>query len=64
MDEDELTITESNLNPVLSIVTWLLLALMSLTLGFRLLTRFFLKANQAVGLEDFFIVAAYVRTAV
>ena len=64
MDEEEIAITESNLNPVISIVTWLLLALMSLTLGFRLLTRFFLKANQTVGLEDMYIIAAYVCMAI
>lgn len=56
-----ITVTPSNLNPVVQIVTWLLLALVSLMLGFRLLTRSFLKSNRKPGLEDILLFGAYVR---
>lgn len=55
-----IVVTDSNLNPVIQIVTWLLLALVSLTLCFRLLTRFFLKAHRKPGPEDILIFGSYV----
>lgn len=53
-------VTQSDLNPVLQIVTWLLLAITTLMLGFRLLASFFLKAKRVPGQEDVFILISYV----
>ncbi|OTA98510.1 hypothetical protein M426DRAFT_325924 [Hypoxylon sp. CI-4A] len=47
------------MNPILQMVTWLLLALTSLMLGFRFLTKFFLKTNQRFGGEEVLISAAW-----
>lgn len=55
-----LVVTESNLNPILQIVTWILLATATLMLTFRLLTRFFLKSKRTPGLEDILILVSYV----
>lgn len=55
-----LVVTESNLNPVLQVITWLLLAITTLMLAFRFLTSFFLKSKRTPGLEDIFIIVSYV----
>lgn len=55
-----IVVTPFNLNPVVQIVTWLLLALTSLMLCFRVLTRYFLKATRKVGWEDALVIVAYV----
>ncbi|KAH8894555.1 hypothetical protein GQ53DRAFT_820928 [Thozetella sp. PMI_491] len=52
--------TGDNLNPVLQVFTWLLLALTTLLLILRLLVRLFLKSARLFGLEDLLIIAAYV----
>lgn len=51
---------DSNLNPVLQMVTWLLLAAATLMLFFRLLAKFFLKGNRTPGWEEGFILVSYV----
>ncbi|KAI1394387.1 uncharacterized protein F4822DRAFT_424866 [Hypoxylon trugodes] len=52
-------VTDSNLNPILQMVTWLLFALTSLMLCFRFLTKFFLKTNQRFGWEEVLITSAF-----
>ncbi|KAI0381276.1 hypothetical protein F5Y04DRAFT_255159 [Hypomontagnella monticulosa] len=52
-------VDESNLNPILQVTTWLLLALCTLMVGFRLLTKFYIKASRALVLEDDLILSAY-----
>lgn len=54
------TVTDSNSTPILQLVTWFLLAAASLMLFFRLLTKYFLKAQRVPGSEDIFIFASYV----
>ncbi|KAK6828335.1 hypothetical protein PG990_009947 [Apiospora arundinis] len=53
-------VDESNLNPVIQLTTWLLISLTSLMLGFRLMTRFFIKGNMRFTLEDGLIITAYI----
>lgn len=55
-----LFVTDHDLSPVLQIITWILLAVTTLMLVFRLLTRFVLKGHRKVGWEEGFIVAAFV----
>ncbi|KAI2635819.1 hypothetical protein GGS26DRAFT_589485 [Hypomontagnella submonticulosa] len=52
-------VDEFNLNPILQVITWLLLALCTLMVGFRLLTKFYIKSSRALLLEDIFILSAY-----
>ncbi|KAK5625193.1 hypothetical protein RRF57_000909 [Xylaria bambusicola] len=47
-------------SPTLQVVTWLLLALLSLVLSFRLLTRFFIKSDRYIGYDDLFILISFV----
>ncbi|KAI2618102.1 hypothetical protein GGR54DRAFT_184490 [Hypoxylon sp. NC1633] len=54
-----IVVTDSNMNPILQMVTWLLLALTSLMLCFRFLTKFFLKTNQRFGWEELLITSAF-----
>ncbi|KAI0836629.1 hypothetical protein F5Y06DRAFT_298314 [Hypoxylon sp. FL0890] len=54
-----IVVTESNMNPIIQMTTWLLLALTSLMLGFRFLTKFYLKTNQRFGWEEVLITAAF-----
>ncbi|KAI1277948.1 hypothetical protein F5Y07DRAFT_398094 [Xylaria sp. FL0933] len=49
----------SNLNPILQMVTWLLLAITSLMFGLRLLTRFFIKTGKSFSREDAFIIFSF-----
>ncbi|KAF2734353.1 hypothetical protein EJ04DRAFT_552763 [Polyplosphaeria fusca] len=53
-------VTDNDLSPILQVVTWLLLSITSLLLCFRLLTRFVLKANRKFGIEEVFIVSAFI----
>ena len=55
-----ITVTSRNLNPILQVVTWLLLALTTLMVCFRFLTRYFLKTTRQLGLEDGFMILAFV----
>lgn len=57
-----IAITNSHLNPLIRIITWLLLAISSLMLGFRFLTRMYLKSNREFGLEDIMVILAFVCT--
>ncbi|KAI1370480.1 hypothetical protein F4677DRAFT_457850 [Hypoxylon crocopeplum] len=54
-----IVVTDTNMNPILQMVTWLLLALTSLMLCFRFLTKFFLKTNQRFGWEEMLITSAF-----
>jgi hypothetical protein len=54
------TVTETNLNPILQMSTWLLLGLTTLMFCFRLLTRFFLRSNNVLGVEEALALSAYV----
>ncbi|KAI1140089.1 hypothetical protein F5Y05DRAFT_306443 [Hypoxylon sp. FL0543] len=54
-----IVVTASNMNPIIQMTTWLLLALTSLMLCFRFLTKFFLKTNQRFGWEEMLITAAF-----
>ncbi|XXH04146.1 polyamine transporter tpo5 [Hypoxylon texense] len=54
-----IVVTDTNLNPVLQMVTWLLLAMTALMLCFRFLTKFFLKTNQRFGWEEVLITSAF-----
>ncbi|KAI5861115.1 hypothetical protein GGS23DRAFT_598643 [Durotheca rogersii] len=54
-----IVVTDSNLNPILQMITWLLLALTALMLCFRFLTKFFLRTNQRFGWEEVFITSAF-----
>lgn len=58
---DRIIINESNLNPLLQIVTWLLLAFTTLVLLFRLFTNILVKARMPVALEDLLFLSAFVR---
>lgn len=58
---DRIIISDSNLNPVLQIVSWLLLAFTSLVLSFRLFTNIIVKGRMPVSLEDLLFLAAFVR---
>jgi len=55
-----IVVTDDNVNPIIQMTTWLLVALTSLMLCFRILTRFFLKANSPFGLEEILILSAFV----
>lgn len=57
---DRITITESNLNPILQVVTWLLLAFTTLALSFRLFTNIIVKARMPVSMEDLLFLSAFV----
>lgn len=57
---DRIIINESNLNPLLQIVTWLLLAFTTLVLLFRLFTNILVKARMPVALEDLLFLSAFV----
>ncbi|KAI1378115.1 hypothetical protein F4677DRAFT_453775 [Hypoxylon crocopeplum] len=52
-------VSESNLNPILQMITWLLLAIMSLMLCFRQLTRCFIKASKPFSWEDLLVLASF-----
>ncbi|KAK4107239.1 hypothetical protein N656DRAFT_849605 [Canariomyces notabilis] len=52
-------VTETNLNPILQMSTWLLLGLTTLMFCFRLLTRFFLRSNNVLGVEEALALSAY-----
>lgn len=54
-------IQNDNLNPIIQLITWLLLTLTALTLGFRLLTRFFIRGGAPFSREDAFILLSFVR---
>lgn len=58
---DRITISDSNLNPVLQIVSWLLLAFTTLVLSFRLFTNIIVKGRMPVSLEDLLFLFAFVR---
>ena len=53
-------VDENHLNPVLKVVTWLLLALMLLALSFRFLTRLFLKEIRQLRSDEILIILAFV----
>lgn len=55
----DLLVSEPNLNPVLQIVTVLLLATTTLMLAARLLTSFILKSKRSAGLEDILILISF-----
>ncbi|KAI0517030.1 hypothetical protein F5B22DRAFT_144125 [Xylaria bambusicola] len=55
-----MTQTAVDFSPTLQVVTWLLLALLSLVLFFRLLTRFFIKSDRYIGYDGLFILFAFV----
>ncbi|KAG6365653.1 hypothetical protein INS49_007264 [Diaporthe citri] len=57
---NRITITESNLNPVLQILTWLLLAFTTLVLSFRLFTNIIVKGRMPVSLEDLLFLSAFI----
>ncbi|ORY01976.1 hypothetical protein BCR34DRAFT_618181 [Clohesyomyces aquaticus] len=52
-------VTESNKNPVIRVITWLLLAFTTLMVCFRLLTKLLLTARK-YGVEEVLIMIAYV----
>ncbi|KAI1173214.1 hypothetical protein F4777DRAFT_462878 [Nemania sp. FL0916] len=53
-------ITDDDVNPILQIVAWLLLATTTLLLVFRIVARFFLKSKQSFGWDDRFICCSFV----
>jgi hypothetical protein len=52
-------VTPANLNPVIRVITWLLLAITTLMLCFRFLTKLFLAVRK-VGIEEALVLTAYV----
>jgi hypothetical protein len=52
-------VSPANLNPVIRVITWLLLAITTLMLCFRFLTKLFLAVRK-VGIEEALILTAYV----
>ena len=56
-----IVVTDTDMNPIIQMITWLLIALTSLMLCFRFLTKFFLKTNQRFGWEEALIALAFVR---
>ncbi|KAI1762687.1 hypothetical protein GGR53DRAFT_500385 [Hypoxylon sp. FL1150] len=52
-------VSESNLNPIIQMTTWLLLAIMSLMLCFRQLTRCFIKASRSFSWEDLLVLVSF-----
>ncbi|KAI0862845.1 hypothetical protein F4860DRAFT_99698 [Xylaria cubensis] len=52
-------VTPTDLNPILQVTTLLLLSIVTLLLGFRQLTRFYIKAGKPFGWEDAWIIASY-----
>jgi hypothetical protein len=61
LDNAHIVVTDSNLNPIIQIITWILLAAATLMLSFRLLSKHFLRASRVLGWEDVFIFWAFVR---
>ncbi|KAI9644489.1 hypothetical protein NHQ30_006510 [Ciborinia camelliae] len=57
-----IVVTESNLNPIIQVVTWIFLGMTSLMLLFRFITRCFLKSGHRLGWEEALITTAYVCT--
>ena len=55
-----IVVTDTNLNPIIQMSTWLLLALTSLMFCFRLLSRFFLRSNKLLSVEECLAFSAYV----
>ncbi|KAK3331675.1 hypothetical protein B0T19DRAFT_397512 [Cercophora scortea] len=54
-------ITDDNLNPVVQIITWVLLACTSLMICFRLLTRYFLTKRRFFGgWDDILLIVSYI----
>ncbi|KAK3329252.1 hypothetical protein B0H66DRAFT_17472 [Apodospora peruviana] len=54
-------ITDDNLNPILQIITWLLLALTSLMMCFRTVTRCFLRKHDLLaGWDDNLLLLSYI----
>ncbi|KAF2270616.1 hypothetical protein CC78DRAFT_137569 [Lojkania enalia] len=54
-----ISITDDNLHPLVQVVTWLLLAVTTLMLCFRFLTRIYLKSSREFGIEDILVIFAY-----
>jgi hypothetical protein len=54
------SMNESNIKLVIRVITWLLLAFTSLMLGFRMLTRFFIRGGSMFTLEDALIITSFV----
>ncbi|KAI1108465.1 hypothetical protein F5Y14DRAFT_83076 [Nemania sp. NC0429] len=50
---------KSTMHSVVQVVTWILLASMSLIIGFRFLTRFYIKAGRSFLWDDLLILLAY-----
>lgn len=59
---DRPVITDENLNPIVQIITWLLLAINALTLTFRATTRCYLKNIRHFSVEDVLMFMAFVRS--
>ncbi|KAI0019383.1 hypothetical protein F4780DRAFT_780424 [Xylariomycetidae sp. FL0641] len=54
-----IVVSDDNQNPILQTVTWLLLAVSSLVIGGRLLTKLYIKARTPFVLEDVFMLSAF-----
>jgi hypothetical protein len=58
--EERPVVDAQHLNSVIQAVTWVLLAITTLALIFRLLTRFYLREKRDFGWEDALIILSYV----
>lgn len=56
----ETKVSESNLNAVIQLTTWILLALITLVMCFRLLVRRFIAKAIPFSVEDALILVSYV----
>lgn len=54
-------VSATDQSPILQVITWLLLAIVTLLLGFRQLTRFYIKAGKPFGWDDGLMIGSYVR---
>lgn len=52
--------TDADRNPILQVVTWMLLGTTSLALLFRFISRFLLRSGQYFGWEEVLITTSYV----
>ncbi|GAB1319327.1 hypothetical protein MFIFM68171_09537 [Madurella fahalii] len=51
--------TDTDQNPIIQMTTWLLLALTTLMFCFRLVTKFFLRSNKVLGVEEILAFSAF-----
>ncbi|KAI1393100.1 uncharacterized protein F4822DRAFT_250 [Hypoxylon trugodes] len=59
LNDGRIIVSGSNLNPILQMISWLLMSIMSLMLCFRQLTRCFIKAGIPFSWEDLLVLISF-----